>query len=59
MHILTELFGAPPGEALVERRLFSRITIFDAEFSDGKRGAKVRLFAVKAGDRWLLANLPK
>ncbi|MEZ8221923.1 hypothetical protein GG496_002093 [Candidatus Fervidibacteria bacterium JGI MDM2 JNZ-1-D12] len=55
---LSELFGMSPEEALGARWLYARIAIFDAEFSDGKRSVKVRLFVVKEGDRWLLANLP-
>lgn len=55
---LTELFGMTPEEALGARWLYARIAIFDADFSDGKRSVKFRLFAIKEGDRWLLANLP-
>jgi len=55
---LTELFGANPEEALGKNWLYARIAIFDAEFSDGKRTKKFRLFAIKEGNRWLLANLP-
>lgn len=55
---LTELFGAHPEEALGKNWLYARVAIFDAEFSDGKRKEKLRLFAIKEGNRWLLANLP-
>ena len=55
---LTKLFGAHPDEALGKNWLYARIAIFDAEFSDGKRTEKFRLFAIKEGNRWLLANLP-
>ncbi len=55
---LTKLFGAHPEKALGRNWLYARIAIFDAEFSDGKRTEKFRLFAIKEGNRWLLANLP-
>ena len=56
--ILTKLFGAHPEKVLGRNWLYARIAIFDAEFSDGKRTEKFRLFAIKEGNRWLLANLP-
>ena len=55
---LTELFGAHPEKALGKNWLYARIAIFDAEFSDDKRTERFRLFAVKEGNLWLLANLP-
>jgi len=55
---LTELFGTHPEKALGKNWLYARIAIFDAEFSDGKRTERFRLFAIKEGNRWLLANLP-
>ncbi len=55
---LTELFGVRPEEALGKNWLYARIAIFDAEFSDGKRTARFRLFAIKEGNRWFIANLP-
>jgi hypothetical protein len=55
---LTELFGAHPEKALGENWLYARVAIFNAEFSDGKRTVRFRLFAIKEGNRWLIANLP-
>ena len=55
---LTELFGAHPEKALGENWLYARVALFNAEFSDGKRTVRFRLFAIKEGNRWLIANLP-